>query len=98
LVFLQKSPPGKFHARNLLPVPLWDKKPAYASREEEVKHRNEATGRYVVGMRQKLLELIDKEMEEDRVQLEYTLRNYAEMFFKQRSPAEWKKAEGEKSV
>ena len=48
----------------------------------------------MAGMRRKLVELIDKEMDEDRDQVEYTLRNYAEMFFKQRSPAEWKKPAG----
>lgn len=75
-----------------MPTPLWQKEASYTTRDEEVKHRNEAASKYVGEMRHKLLELIGKEMEEDKVQVEYALKNYAEMFFKQRNQSEWNKA------
>ena len=83
--------PGKFHARNLLPVPLWKKAKSYKDKDEETKDRNAAASRYVQETRPKLLHLIEREMEEDHQQVEYVLRNYAEMFYKQHSETEWNK-------
>ena len=75
-----------------MPAPIWQKQASYASKDEEVKHRNEAASKYVGEMRHKLLDLIDREMDEDKSQVEYALKNYAEMFFKQRNQSEWNKA------
>ena len=82
-----------------MPAPIWQKQTSYTTKEEEGKHRNEATSRYMGEMRHKLLDLIDREMDEDKSQVEYALKNYAEMFFKQRNQSEWNKAPtGDKSV
>lgn len=82
-----------------MPTPIWQKQTSYTSKDEEVKHRNEAASKYVGDMRHKLLDLIDREMDEDKSQVEYALKNYAEMFFKQRNQSEWNKSPtGDKSV
>ena len=82
-----------------MPAPIWHKQTSYTSKDEEVKHRNEAASKYVGDMRHKLLDLIDREMDEDKSQVEYALKNYAEMFFKQRNQSEWNKSPtGDKSV
>ena len=70
-------------------VPMWEKKVEYKTKEEETKDRDEAALHYVETTRPMLIKLIEKEMEEDKRQVDYALRNYAEMFYKQRSEKEW---------
>ena len=70
-------------------TPIWEKRGQYADKEEETKHRNQAAVSYVEQMRPLLAGAIEREMEEDRKMVTYALRNYSEMFWKQRSEHEW---------
>ena len=70
---------AKFHARNIMKIPIWERKEGYVSKEAETAERNDAAAAYVETTRPLLLEMIKREMEEDRAQINYALKNYCEM-------------------
>ena len=70
---------AKFHARNIMKIPIWERKEGYVNKEAETADRNEAAATYVETTRPLLLKMIEREMEEDRNQINYALKNYCEM-------------------
>ena len=70
---------AKFHARNIMKIPIWEKKETYVNKEAETTDRNDAAAAFVESTRPLLLKMIEREMEEDRTQINYALKNYCEM-------------------